>query len=182
MDTRLGNVQMMIKVKNLIFMVMAFVFFLLLVFCQGCLCDFSNKVIIDKQFLCDIERAFQEEANLGCQKHLIYNTLWEEYYYELIYLAEKGDHKAIDVSIMLIGQKVEPTCLVEDIELLVKPTYESDTDYFWKSLKNKDTATQVKVLNVFEHCKPLDWDMQWYFTKFPKIKELYDSKYGKEGR
>lgn len=143
---------------------------------NGCISGPSNKVVINKKFLFDIEKAFKEEAISGCDKSEIYNMLWEKNYYELVYLAEKGDRKAIDVSISLIGQKGYPTCLLEHIEILVRPTFESDTDYFWKSLSEKEHNTQVKVLRVFDFYKPLDWDTEDYLSKHQEIKNLYDTK------
>lgn len=163
--------------KNHIFAIMAVAAFF---FLWGCSLLNSDKMVIDKQFLYNIERAFQEEAKLGCDKSEIYNTLWERNYFELIYLTEKGDRKAIDISISLIGQKNSPTCLFEEIGLLIKPTFESDVDYFWKTLEKKTTDVQVTVLYMFDLYKPIDWDLESYLAKHQEIKNLFESKYGKE--
>jgi hypothetical protein len=150
------------------------VLFFSLIVCCGCSSIRTNKVVIDKQFLCDIEKEFQDEAKSGKDRSDVYNRIWESNYYELIYLTTKGDRKAIDVSISLIGQKGYPTCLYEGIELLVKPTFESDPDYFWEALERKPYDTQIKTLHIFEFHKPIDWNMDEYLAKHQEIKKLYE--------
>jgi hypothetical protein len=157
-------------------MVVAVLFFSLVLSC-GCTPYSSNHVVINRGFLYDIEKEFGEEARSGKSRSVVYNRIWESNYYELIYLTTKGDRKAIDVSISLIGQKGDPACLYEEIELLTKPTFESDPDYFWEALERKANEVQARTLNVFDFHKPIDWDMEGYLAKHPEIKKLYEDRY-----
>jgi hypothetical protein len=145
----------------------------------GCSFPCSNKVVIDKQFLCDIEKAFQDEIASGNDKSYVYNRIWEHNYYELIYLLNKGDRKAIEVSISLLGQKGYPACLLEGIENIVKPTFESDEDYFWESLEKQEYDVQVRALHLFDFYKPIDWDKESFLVRHPEVKNRYENIYGK---
>ena len=160
------------------------ILFLIFLFCYGCSSALSNKVVINRQFLYEIERAFQQEEKKGKDKCAIYNQIWKNNYYELIYLVTIGDQKAIDISISLIGQKEEALLNFDEIELLVRPTFEgsfgeTDYDYFWKTLEKKKYNVQINALHLFDIYKPVDWDIKSYFTKHPEIKKLYEAKYSK---
>jgi hypothetical protein len=153
------------------------------ILCYGCSQTSSSRVVIDRQFLYEIEKAFKQEEKTGKDMSAMYNRIWEDNYYELIYLVTIGDQKATEVSISLIGQTGEPVHLFEEIELLVKPTFESsfgesDYDYFWKTLEKKSVPVQVKDLHVFNFFKPIDWDMKSYLSKHPEVAKFYEEKYG----
>ena len=171
---------MIMSVKRIVINVLSVIplFFLI---CAGCSFHPPNKVVIDRQFLYEIEKEFEEEAKHKESRRDAYNELWEENYDELIYLTTIGDRKAIDVSISLIGQKEESTHLSERIEFLIKPVFESDPDYFWEAIEKKEYDTQIKVLHIFDFFKPLDWSMEEYLDKHPEIKKLYENEFGTLG-
>lgn len=137
-----------------------------------------KSVSIDRQFLYDIEKALQQESKTGEDRGGIYNNLWENNYDELIYLTAIGDIKAIDVTISLVGQENYPALLYECIEPLIKHTFEGDYDRFWEILEKKDCIVQVRAIHVFDFYKPIDWEIEPYFAQHPKIKKLYEDKYG----
>lgn len=154
-------------------------FFLIAIVCSSCSSLSSDTYTINRTFLFNIEKAFKREAKSGKTYDQIYNKLWGQNYYELIYLVSCGDKEAIDVSILLMGQKQESQGLFKDINLLAVPTYEGDQDYFWVALAKKSVETQLKVINICEKCQPIDWcPEKCYFVKRPELKKLYEAKYG----
>jgi hypothetical protein len=160
-------------------MVVGTILLLASILCYGCSSASSNKAVIDRQFLYDIEKAFKQEAKSGKDQNEIYNKIWEQNYYELIYLATIGDEKATDVSISLIGQKNGPAELFQKIELLVNASYEADYKYFWKALAKKPVDVQLRVIHFGERYEPIDWcPVDCYLNNKPEIKKLYEEKYG----
>jgi hypothetical protein len=138
-----------------------------------------NQVVINREFLYEIEKAFRQEKKSGKNQSEIYNKLWEQNYYELIYLVTYGDKKAIEVSISLMGQKQEPSKLFKNIKLLATPTYEGDQDYFWIALVKEPIDVQLKVIYICERYEPIDWcSQECYFNKKPELKKLYEARYG----
>jgi hypothetical protein len=134
------------QIKKADMIILVLMLFMIFLSCSGCSLISSNKVIIDKQFLNDIEKAFQEESKSGVDKSEVYNQIWDKHYYDLIYLAQKGDLQGISASILLIGQKGDPTCLFEEIELLAKPTIKSNPSYFWQAMEKADSTIQCMAL------------------------------------
>jgi hypothetical protein len=148
-----------------------------LLFCFGCSSPSPNSAVIDRQFLYDIQKAFVRENKTGKDMSEVYNYLWKNNYYELIYLTTIGDEKAVDISISLIGQEAHPAYLFDEVELLVNSTFEDDQN-FWKFVENKKPDVQCRVLKIFDYYEPIDWDIVSYVNKHPKIKKLYTDKYG----
>ena len=149
-----------------------------ILFFSSCKSRPEMRVVINRTFLYQIERLLAEEQRTGHDYKEKYNRIWEDNYYELIYLVTKGDKKAVDISISLLGQKNYPVCLFEEIDPLVKNAYESvDEEFFWSALSNKTIAVQVRALHVFDCYHPIDWDIEDYFQKHPDIRSLYENQY-----
>lgn len=137
-------------------------------FC-GCLLPCSNRVVIDKQFLCDIEQEFQREALSGKDRGEEYNHIWKYNFEELIYLASKGDHKAIKVGILLIGQHAYPVGRFERFELFAVPTVKSDPNYFWEALEEVNPEIQSMALYRLHDILPSD-RIDCFLNTHPKVK------------
>jgi hypothetical protein len=151
------------------------VLFLLVFAFSGCSAD-PNKVVIDKKFLGEIEKAFREEAKTGRDMSSTYNEIWRKNRYELIYIS---DIRTIHVIMLLISQKNVPPPLNNDIRYLVDGIYDcEDPDIFWQILNKQTIDVQLKVLKICDYYDPMDWDLMSYLNKHPDVKKLYIEKYG----
>ncbi len=150
------------------------IFLFALLFCFGCSSHSPYSAVIDRQFLYDIQKAFAMENKTGKDMSEVYNYLWKNNYYELIYLTGIDDKKAKDISISLIGQQAHPAYLFDEVELLVNSTYDDD---FWKFLEKKKSDVQCRVLKIFDEYKPIDWEIGPYFNKHPEIRKMCLEKY-----
>jgi hypothetical protein len=139
---------------------------------SGCSLNSSKKVYIDRQFLYDIEDQYRAEGELVEDKDYKFNKTWKHNFFELIYLTSKGDPKAIDISILLIGQPGYPVGRFEQFELFAKPTVKSNPSYFWEAIEKKETEIQFMALYRLRNYLSKE-EVSNYLDKHPNVKKLY---------
>jgi hypothetical protein len=141
--------------------------------CSGCFCHFPDKVYIDRQFLYDIDKEFRAEAKSGADRSDVYNHIWKRNFFELIYLTSRGDHKAIDVSILLIGQHSEPVGRFEQFKLFALPTVKTDSVYFWEAIEKMEPKIQFMALyRLYGDYFPKE-KVERYLDNHPIVRKLF---------
>lgn len=141
-----------------------------------------ESITINTKFLYQLQRALDQEKQSGESRTSPCMELWERHSDDLYYLVERGDRRAIEVGISLLGRGEHPgcECVSDDYDRLIVPIFEADDRFFWDTLAKKSPDAQLNVLRLGNEYGPEDWDSDAYLAKHPKLRKLYKARYGEE--